>query len=101
MSQKNSCCCKNEPMAVAVEDDDDTACPLKQAGLKTYFLQAVHSDFKAARDAAAATIQLYLAAPVGVGEHPGIVDELKKAFHQLVDAEDRMAAVEKKMAEYQ
>ena len=40
-------------------------------------------------------IQIYLSQPVGIGEHPNIVKEIKNKLQQLKDIEDMIAVVEK------
>lgn len=42
-----------------------------------------------------AEIQVYLNQPVGIGEHPNIVTEVKNKFKELKDVEDMIAVVEK------
>ena len=42
-----------------------------------------------------AEIQVYLNQPVGIGEHPNIVTEIKNKFKELKDVEDMIAVVEK------
>jgi hypothetical protein len=51
-------------------------------------MRATLAQFEADRQSAIATIQLYLNASVGVGEHPDIVAELTTAASRLASAEE-------------
>jgi len=53
-------------------------------------MRATLARFEASRQEALATIQLYLTAPAGVGEHPKIVEEIATATRQLAEAEEAL-----------
>ena len=53
-------------------------------------MRAVLARFEADRQDALATIELYLNASVGVGDHPDIVGELSSAATKLAGAEEAM-----------
>jgi len=52
--------------------------------------KALISRFEAQRDAALATIQVYLDDSAGIGEHPQIVDEMAKQVENLAAADDAL-----------
>lgn len=49
---------------------------------------------------AKATVLIYLASPVGIGEHPQHIDEMGKLLDTIAQAEDRKAMLEKHFAAY-
>jgi hypothetical protein len=53
-----------------------------------HLLTALVSRFEAERAEALAILNLYLGVPVGVGDHPNIIDELHAATMSLVSAEE-------------
>ena len=55
--------------------------------------KALISRFEAQRDAALATIQVYLDDSVGIGEHPQIIDEMAKQVENLAAADDALKAL--------
>ena len=50
--------------------------------------EALKSQFDAQRTKALATITVYLTNPVGIGEHPQILDEIVEQTKLLAEAED-------------
>jgi len=56
--------------------------------LSNQLMRATLARFEADRQEALATIELYLTAPVGVGEHPKIVSEIAAAARALAEAEE-------------
>jgi hypothetical protein len=58
--------------------------------LSNQLMRATLARFEASRQEALATIQLYLTAPAGVGEHPKIVEEIATATRQLAEAEEAL-----------
>tara|TARA_B000000565_G_scaffold249110_2_gene220219 strand:- start:1151 stop:1354 length:204 start_codon:yes stop_codon:yes gene_type:complete len=50
--------------------------------------QALESKYKAERDEALATLEVYFKNPAGIGEHPQIVEEMSKQLEKLANAED-------------
>ena len=57
-------------------------------------LNSLISRFKSQKDEAIATIMVYLRNPVGVGEHPGILDELDTLFAKAADADEKLIMLE-------
>lgn len=57
---------------------------MKQPNLKT----AAIAHFEAKRQEAYANLIIYLENPVGIGEHPNLLDEVVKLTKQLAEAED-------------
>jgi hypothetical protein len=58
--------------------------------LSNQLMRATLARFEADRQEALATIQLYLTAPAGVGEHPKIVEEIASATRLLAEAEEAL-----------
>jgi len=51
-------------------------------------LEAAKKYYEAVAAEAEVTIDLYLNNPVGIGEHPGIMEELRKQIEKLGEARD-------------
>ena len=56
--------------------------------MKSYILEAVHSHYTAERDKALANIKIHINNPVGVGEHPKIVEDVIELVHKASEAQD-------------
>ena len=56
--------------------------------MKAYILEAVMSHYTAERDKALANIKIHLNNPVGVGEHPKIVEDVIELVHKASEAQD-------------
>lgn len=57
--------------------------------------EALKAQFEAQKQKAKATLTVYLTNPVGIGEHPQIIDEMVEQTRSLAEAEDcleRLAA---------
>lgn len=50
--------------------------------------EALKSQFEAQKQKAVATLTVYLTNPVGIGEHPQIIDEMVEQTKLLAEAED-------------
>ena len=50
--------------------------------------EALKAQFVAQREKARATLTVYLTNPVGIGEHPQIIDEMVEQTKSLAEAED-------------
>lgn len=50
--------------------------------------EALRAQFEAQRQKAIATLTVYLTNPVGIGEHPQIIDEMVEQTKSLAEAED-------------
>ena len=58
-------------------------------------IRATLSKFEADRQEALAVIELFLNHPVGVAEHPTVIEELAKATANLASAEESMEALKR------
>ena len=67
--------------------------------LSNQLMRATLARFEADRQEALATIQLYLTAPAGVGEHPKIVEEIASATRQLAEAEEALDTLNRNFLE--
>jgi len=63
-----------------------------------HLLTAVITRLEAERADALATLNLYLGVPVGVGDHPNIVDEIHNAVTRLSTAEETLETVNRHFA---
>ncbi len=50
--------------------------------------EALKAQFVAQKSKATATLTVYLTNPVGIGEHPQIIDEMVEQTKSLAEAED-------------
>ena len=55
--------------------------------MKKILHKALVSKYKAQRDEALATLEVYYNNPVGIGEHPQVVEEMSKQVEKLSGAE--------------
>ena len=58
--------------------------------IKKAMYESALSEFEATRDKAISTARIYLEHPVGVGEHPQIIDEFIKQIRIAADAEEAL-----------
>ena len=58
--------------------------------LKRNIYDAVKGHYTAERDKAIANIRIHTTNPVGVGEHPKIVEDVIAMVHQASEAEDSL-----------
>lgn len=63
--------------------------------LTNQLMRAVVSRYEADREGSLATIELYLNASVGIGDHPDVVEELQKAITKLAAAEEALETVKR------
>ena len=69
-------------------EENDAAQEIQYATLQQNLINAIRSHFTAKRDRAMANLNNYLNNPVGVGEHPDVVEECVKLIQDLSDADD-------------
>lgn len=62
--------------------------------MKNKIHKALVSKFEAQRDEALATLEVYYNNPVGVGEHPQVIDEMAKQVEKLANAIDCLERLE-------
>jgi hypothetical protein len=63
--------------------------------ISNQLMRAVLAQFEADRQEALAIVELYLNAPVGIGDHPSVVGELTTATQKLAAAEEGMEALKR------
>jgi len=61
--------------------------------MKEYILEAVMSHYTAERDKALANIKIHINNPMGVGEHPKIVEDVIELVHKVSEAQDALDVV--------
>ena len=57
-------------------------------GIKKAMYDTALAEFEAQRDKAIATARIYLEHPVGIGEHPQVIDEFIKQVKKAAEAEE-------------
>ena len=75
-------------------EENDAAQEIQYATLQQNLINAIRSHFTAKRDRAMANLNNYLNTPVGVGEHPDVVEECVKLIQDLSDADDVLDTLE-------
>ena len=57
---------------------------------KDVIVDALEKKYEAQMAQAEANVKVYMENPVGVGEHPNIVDEVEKLLKQIKDAKEML-----------
>ena len=60
------------------------------ATIRTLILDALEKKYESDISKADATIKVYLENPVGIGEHPQIVDEVDKQISSICKAKEKL-----------
>ena len=63
--------------------------------MRTKLKKALVSRYKAERDEALATLEVYYCNAAGIGEHPQVVEEMSKQVERLANAEDCLEQLRK------
>ena len=58
--------------------------------IKDKIINALRKKYEADMEAALATIDIYLANSVGIGEHPQHIEEIDKLLQKIVDAQEKL-----------
>ena len=58
-------------------------------------IQALQHKYQAEMADAEFVFQIYLDKPVGIGEHPGLLEEMDKALDKYATAEDKLVCLKK------
>ena len=61
--------------------------------MRNLAIQALQHKYQAEMADAEFVFQIYLDRPVGVGEHPGLLEEMDAALTKWGDAQDKLAAL--------
>lgn len=64
-------------------------------------LEAAKKHYEALYTSAEVTIEVYLTNAAGIGEHPQIMEELRKQIEILTDAKDQISTIEELISKYQ
>ena len=62
--------------------------------------KALVSHYRAQRDEAVATLEVYFSNSIGIGEHSNILDELKKWVTKLSEAREALDVLEKNFGKF-
>ena len=60
------------------------------ASYKDVIVDALEKKYEAQMAQAEANVKVYMENPVGVGEHPDIVDEVEKLLKEIKDAKEML-----------
>ena len=60
------------------------------ATIRTLIIDALEKKYESDISKADATIKIYLENPVGIGEHPQIVDEVDKQISSICKAKEKL-----------
>jgi len=63
---------------------------LNMATIRSLIIDALEKKYESDISKADATIKVYLENPVGVGEHPQIVDEVDKQISSICKAKEKL-----------
>jgi hypothetical protein len=61
--------------------------------IRSLIVKALRKKYEADIEQAKTTVNIYLERPVGIGEHPQHLEEVDKLISVIVDAEDKMRAL--------
>ena len=61
--------------------------------IRSLIVKALRKKYEADIEQAKTTVNIYLERPVGIGEHPQHLEEVDKLLIVIVDAEDKMRAL--------
>ena len=61
--------------------------------IRESMIKALRKKYEADIEQAKTTVNIYLERPVGIGEHPQHLEEVDKLLSVIVDAEDKMRAL--------
>ena len=61
--------------------------------IRSLIVKALRKKYEADIEQAKTTVNIYLERPVGIGEHPQHLEEVDKLISIIVDAEDKMRAL--------
>lgn len=66
----------------------------KESNMKEKILEALKAKYFGEIKEAEANIEIYLLSPVGIGEHPEILEAIDTQLSKLVEAHEKFRAVE-------
>jgi hypothetical protein len=69
--------------------------------METSKLSAARLHYAAKRAEAEETIKVYLRNSAGIGEHPQIMEELRKQVEIVSDAQDQMNTIDELISKYE
>jgi hypothetical protein len=68
--------------------------------MKLSRLEAAKKHYEARAAEAIETIEVYLTNAAGIGEHPQVMEELRKQIEELANANDCIETIEKLLTSY-
>ena len=68
--------------------------------MKNYIYKALKSKYEAEKLECLATIEIYFNNPMGIGEHPGIIEEMDKLIKKLATAEGNLDTLSRNYKQY-
>jgi hypothetical protein len=68
--------------------------------MKNHIYNALYTKYKAQEAEALATLEIYFNNPAGIGEHPGIIEEMDKLIEKLATAEGNLDTLNSNYKQY-
>jgi len=68
--------------------------------MKNKLFDALEKKYEAIKSECEATLEVYFNNPMGIGEHPGIIEEMDKLFERYATAEGNLEVLRKNFSEY-
>lgn len=65
--------------------------------MKTSMLKSLRKKYEAEMESAMCNIEVYMESPVGIGEHPDLVESVESQVTRWMEAEEMIAALDKIM----
>jgi hypothetical protein len=68
--------------------------------MKNFIYEALYKKYESQAADALATLEIYFNNPAGIGEHPGIIEEMDIQMRKLSEAQDLMENIELNFKQY-
>jgi len=68
--------------------------------MKNFIYDALYKKYESQAAEALATLEIYFNNPAGIGEHPGIIEEMDIQMRKLSEAQDLMEKIELNFKQY-
>ena len=68
--------------------------------MKNFIYEALYKKYESQAAEALATLEIYFNNPAGIGEHPGIIEEMDTQMRKLSEAQDLMEKIELNFKQY-
>ena len=68
--------------------------------MKNFIYEALYKKYESQAADALATLEIYFNNPTGIGEHPGIIEEMDKLIEKLATAEGNLDTLNSNYKQY-